>query len=75
MIYFQEMMSGFISLITALIGLGIAVFIFFLLLRLWKALGLLMEVLNIFLARHRALWDTLNAIREQRNRGSQSERE
>ena len=75
MIYFQEMMSGFISLITALIGLGSAVFILFLLVRLWKVLGLLMSVLNTFLARQGALWSALDAIREQRNRESESERE
>ena len=75
MIYFQEMMSGFISLITALIGLGSAVFILFLLVRLWKVLGLLMSVLNTFLARQGALWSALDAIREQRNKESESERE
>ena len=75
MIYFQEMMSGFISLIAALIGLGSAVFILFLLVRLWKVLGLLMSVLNTFLARQGALWSALDAIREQRNRESGSERE
>ena len=74
MIYFQEMMSGFISLITALIGLGSAVFILFLLVRLWKVLGLLMSVLNTFLARQGALWAALDAIREQRNRENPSER-
>lgn len=61
--------------IEDVIGLIFSVFIFLLMFRVWKVLGLLMSVLNLFLARHGTLWDALDAIRKQRNRERLSERQ
>ncbi len=68
-------MDFFMDFFIACLRAAIYGSILFLLLRAWKVLGLFMEVLNIFLARHKVLWDALNAIREQRNRENPSERE
>ena len=61
-------MSAFVDVIISMIGLVCAVFSLLLLVRLWKVLGLLMSVLNTFLARHGKLWDALDAIRALRDK-------
>ncbi len=68
-------MDFFIDFFIACLRAAIYGSILFLLFRAWKVLGLFMEVLNIFLARHKALWAALDAIREQLNRENPSERE
>ena len=60
-------MSAFLDFIASVIGLVCAVFLLFLLVRVWRVFGLLESVLNTFLARHGQLWKALDAISKRRD--------
>ena len=54
-----------LDIIAGLIGIITAIFWLALMTRSWKALGLAISILEVFLENQQKVWDTLNTIRTQ----------